>query len=59
MVKAKNIKLAIVGGLVFATLCFLLCACSNTSPDGSAAKVNDVSISEDAVTAKVQEYRHL
>ena len=57
MESAKKIRLVIVGGLVFAILCLILSACSNYSTDGSAAKVNDVSISEDTVTAKVQEFR--
>lgn len=57
MESAKKIRLVIVGGLVFAILCLILSACANYSTDGSAAKVNDVSISEDAVTAKVQAFR--
>ena len=57
MESAKKIRLVIVGGLVFAILCLALSACANYSDDGSAAKVNDVSISEDAVTAKVQAFR--
>lgn len=57
MVRTKNIKLAIVGGFIFTILCFALCSCANVSNDGSAAKVNGVSISEEQVSAKVQEYR--
>lgn len=57
MERAKRIRLVIVGALGFAILCLFLSACANYSTDGSAAKVNDVSISEDAVTAKVQAFR--
>lgn len=56
MANAKRNSFIVLGILLTAAV-LVLASCVNYSTDGTAAQVNDTKITEDALTAKIQDFR--